>query len=83
MTLDREAVMNALHLESRPSPESRILWAVGLALGGAVIGAGIALLLAPKPGAELRKDLLRDAKALVALKDGLTNGHQTTDHANA
>lgn len=84
MTLDREAVMNALNLESRRSTGSRILWGIGLALGGAVIGAGIALLLAPKPGTELRKDLLQGAKALVEPKEnGATSDHQVHDHTAA
>ena len=83
MTLDRETVMNALNLEARRSPESRILWALGLALGGAVVGAGVALLLAPKSGTELRKDLVREAKALVEPKDGVANGHRATDHSQA
>ncbi len=70
MTLDRDTLMSALNLETKRSPESRVLWAVGIALGGAVLGAGIALLLAPKAGTELRKDLLREAKSLIGPLDG-------------
>jgi gas vesicle protein len=72
MNLDRDTLMNALNLEARRSTQSKALWTVGLVLGGAVVGAGIALLLAPKSGSELRKDLLREARDLTqAAKDGV------------
>ena len=75
MTIDRETLMGALGLQPRESAGSRFFWSLGLTLGGAVIGAGIALLLAPKAGTELRKDLVREAKAMIGPKDGHQVGY--------
>lgn len=42
--------------------ENESSYALGALLFGAAIGAGLALLLAPKPGRELREDLRRMAR---------------------
>jgi len=42
-----------------------ILGIMGAAVIGALIGAGVALLMAPKPGSELREDLKSSAQAAV------------------
>jgi gas vesicle protein len=84
MNLDRDTLMNALNLEVRRSAPSKALWTVGLVLGGAVVGAGIALLLAPKSGSELRKDLLREARELTSsAKDELAEAARAVDRATA
>jgi hypothetical protein len=70
MTFDKETMMGVLGLQPRQSIESRVFWAVAFALGGAAVGAGVALLLAPKAGDDLRKDLVQGAKAMVGPKNG-------------
>ena len=42
-----------------------ILGVVGAAVIGALIGAGVALLMAPKPGSELREDLKSSAQTAI------------------
>jgi len=42
-----------------------IIGVVGAAAIGALIGAGVALLMAPKPGSELREDLKSSAQAAI------------------
>ena len=42
-----------------------IISVVGAAAIGALIGAGVALLMAPKPGSELREDLKSSAQAAI------------------
>ena len=46
----------------------------GLFVTGAAIGAGAALLFAPKPGAQTRKDIRRLTKKTVDQLDGLQSG---------
>ena len=53
----------------------------GLFVTGAAIGAGAALLFAPKAGAQTRKDIRRLTKKTVDQLDGLQSGirEQLTD----
>jgi hypothetical protein len=51
-------LLGALGLEPRPSGISVVLGALGTFGLGIVVGAGLALLVAPKPGRVLRDDLL-------------------------
>lgn len=46
--------------------ETSYLSAAGLVVAGAVVGAAAALLLAPKPGSELREDVKKRAKLLTS-----------------
>ena len=57
MKLDRENLMKLINIEQRRSMGDRLVSSLGLFLGGALVGAGVALLMAPKSGADLRKDL--------------------------
>jgi hypothetical protein len=57
MQLDREHLMKLVNIEPRRSMATKWVWSVGLFFGGALVGAGVALLVAPKSGSELRKDL--------------------------
>jgi hypothetical protein len=57
--VSKEDILGALGLMSKPSPGVRAASTLGLFALGLIAGAGAALLLAPKPGAELRRDLLR------------------------
>jgi hypothetical protein len=55
--MDKDDLLGILGLEARRSDTSRVLKALGTFGIGLVVGAGVALLLAPKPGSELRQDL--------------------------
>ena len=54
----REALLRALGLPPRSSAGDPMTYA-GILAAGVLLGAGIALLVAPKTGAELRADLSR------------------------
>ena len=55
--MDKDDVLELLGLETRASVPSRIAGVLGTFGVGLLVGAGVALLLAPKPGVELRQDL--------------------------
>ena len=52
-----EDILGAVGLERRPSAMARLLPAVSLITVSAVVGAGVALLLAPSSGTKLRARL--------------------------
>jgi gas vesicle protein len=53
----KDDVLAALGLTSKPSTSDRLLGALGVFGVGLLVGAGVALLLAPKSGEALRADL--------------------------
>ena len=55
--LDKDDVLGMLGLQAKRSDTSRVLQTLGTFGIGLVVGAGVALLLAPKAGSELRQDL--------------------------
>jgi hypothetical protein len=55
--LDKGDILGALGLQTKSSTAGWVLGTLGLFGLGMVIGAGVALMVAPKPGAELRRDL--------------------------
>jgi hypothetical protein len=55
--LDKDDFFGLLGLESKLSFTHRLLGTLGTFGIGLLVGAGVALLLAPKPGRELRHDL--------------------------
>ena len=55
--MDKNDVLGMLGLEARRSQSTRMLTALGTFGVGLLVGAGVALLLAPKAGGELRQDL--------------------------
>jgi hypothetical protein len=55
--MDKEDILGALGLQSKSSTAGWVFGTLGLFGLGMVIGAGVALMLAPKPGYELRRDL--------------------------
>lgn len=59
--LDKEQILDLLGLEER-SATSSILWSLALVGIGAIAGAGVALLLAPQSGRELRESVSRKLK---------------------
>jgi|SRR6187551_3161139 len=55
--MDKDDVLGMLGLQAKRSDTSRVLQVLGTFGIGLVVGAGVALLLAPKAGSELRQDL--------------------------
>jgi len=53
----REELLNAIGLASRSSTTSDVASAIAVFGAGLLIGAGLALLFAPKTGEEMRRDL--------------------------
>ena len=63
-------IASAVGLEARSSPAGDLLTAFGIFGTGMILGAGLALLFAPKAGHELRHD--------IAEKVGEIGGHLRT-----
>ncbi len=55
--LSKEDLLSALGLTSKPTSSERLLGALSIFGVGLLVGAGVALLLAPKSGQALRDDL--------------------------
>jgi hypothetical protein len=55
--LDRNDLLNLIGLQTRQTAADWILPTLGIFGVGVLVGAGIGLLLAPKPGRELREEL--------------------------
>jgi len=55
--IDRSDILGALGLQSRPSASEWAFGTFGLFGLGVLVGAGVALLLAPKPGSEIRREI--------------------------
>ena len=64
--IDKDTVLEMLGLATRPSAASKTFGFVGLFGLGVLAGAAVGLLLAPRPGAELRAE--------VAKRLGMGNG---------
>ena len=65
--LGSDDILAALGLERRRSALDVLLPAVGVFAAGVVFGTGVALLLAPKAGRELRRDIKGKASELTHL----------------
>ena len=57
--IDSDDVLEAIGLQRRTSVMSEIWSAVGFFAAGALVGAGVGLFFAPKPGELLREDVVR------------------------
>jgi gas vesicle protein len=55
--LDKDELLGLLGLETKSSDAARVAGTISTFGIGLLVGAGIALLLAPKPGRQLREDL--------------------------
>lgn len=70
--LSKDDILSALGLASKPTNSERLLGAVGIFGVGLLVGAGAALLFAPKSGQGLREDLSeRFRKARGGATDGV------------
>jgi hypothetical protein len=56
-SIDKDHLLGLLGLETKRSDSGRLLTALGTFGVGVLVGAGVALLLAPKAGNELRQEL--------------------------
>jgi hypothetical protein len=56
-TMDKDELLGLLGLETKSSATTAVMKALGTFGVGLLVGAGVALLLAPKAGRELRQDL--------------------------
>ena len=77
--MDKEDLLGALGLQSKQSATSWIFGTLGLFGLGIVVGAGVALLVAPKPGSELRRDLEGRIKTV---RERVTGNSQQTIEGN-
>mgnify|MGYP001572008309 FL=1 len=55
--VDKDDIIEMVGLESRRSSAERMVPALALFGAGVLLGVGLGLMLAPKPGRELRDDL--------------------------
>jgi hypothetical protein len=55
--LDKDELLNLIGLETRKDATDYLLPALGAFTVGVLLGVGVGLMLAPKPGNELRSDL--------------------------
>jgi gas vesicle protein len=55
--LDKDEILGLLGLETKSSTGAWLAGALGTFGVGLLVGAGIGLMLAPKPGRELREDI--------------------------
>jgi hypothetical protein len=55
--VSKDDALDAVGLSVQPSTGSRVLAVAGIFTAGAVLGAAVALLLAPKSGKGLREDI--------------------------
>jgi|KBSSwiStaDraftv2_1062776.scaffolds.fasta_scaffold189442_3 hypothetical protein len=65
---------------AEPSPSESLLSSLALLGAGALIGATVALFLAPKPGAELREELRDHLRATGETLAGAVSSRSTTPH---
>lgn len=57
--LDKDKLLAMIGLQIAASTTAKVLSTTALIAVGAVVGAGVALLWAPKPGKQLRRDIRR------------------------
>ena len=85
--LDKDEILGMLGLETKSSTGAWLAGTLGTFGVGLLVGAGIALMLAPKPGRELREDLrerlrrapeeLDDAVSSLKQRDPISGGSGT------
>jgi len=72
--LDKDEILGLLGLETKTSTGAAVAGTLGTFGIGLLVGAGIALLLAPKPGRQLREDLREKLRRSSDLARGLDLG---------
>lgn len=76
--IDKDDLLELIGLETRKGPSDWLLPTLGAFSVGMLVGAGIGLLLAPKPGNELLNDL---RNRLPRGQDSLNQGVGTAQNA--
>jgi hypothetical protein len=76
--LSSEDILSTLGLARKRSGMEMLLPAAGVFFAGVAIGTGVALLLAPKPGRQLRRDIKNKANELTG-RMGSTAGELARD----
>jgi hypothetical protein len=78
--MDKDELLGVLGLETKRSETGAVLKALGTFGVGLLVGAGVALLLAPKAGRELRQDLRGRLRRDGRDEEGLSsNGSQPSN----
>ncbi|MDP2342331.1 MAG: YtxH domain-containing protein [Deltaproteobacteria bacterium] len=62
--LSPDALLSLLGLQTKSTAQMKVLQSLSLVMGGAVIGAAVALLVTPKSGKQLRGDLREGVQGL-------------------
>jgi hypothetical protein len=78
--LNKEELLARLGLQMKPGPLAWLLPALGLFGAGMLVGTGLGMMMAPKPGRELRADL---ANRLENALGSDTKGHMGDQHSMA
>lgn len=83
--MDKDDLLELVGLESRRSTTEKLLPSLALFSAGVLLGVGLGMMLAPKPGRELRSDLkdrlgrgAKEALEHVPGAQGATSPAQTT-----
>jgi hypothetical protein len=80
----KEQILERLGLTPKPDFFDYLLPAAGIFAAGILLGAGLGLMMAPKPGAELREDLAaRYAEAMRSLRSQRGNEQELATGQNA
>jgi hypothetical protein len=78
--IDRDDVLDYVGLQEKNSAWGTALSTVGIFVLGALVGAGLGLAFAPKPGPELRNDL---AERIRKKADELPMGGESQGYPNS
>jgi len=62
--MDKDDILGALGLQTRQTTTSWALGTLGLFGLGIIVGAGVALLIAPKTGTEMRREIENRIKSV-------------------
>jgi hypothetical protein len=80
--MNKNDFLGILGLTTKPTASVRMLGSLGMLGIGLLCGAGVALLLAPKSGQELREDLGQRLKELRAGSADDAESGESSNHAS-
>jgi len=69
-------------LQARPTPAADVFSTLGIFTSGVILGAGLALLLSPKPGREIRHDIAEKVGELGE-QMGVTAAHPAASNSRS
>jgi hypothetical protein len=79
--IDRDDILDAIGLEGRRSATEKMVPALAIFGAGVLLGVGLGLMLAPKPGRELRDDVRARLKRGDAKPAGSPAGAESASRA--